>query len=115
MIRQKKDHAVYLQDIVTAITKIHEYTREGKAAFFADGKTQDAVIRQLSIIGEACAKLPPSFKAKYPKISWRKITGMRNIIIHDYSETDMPTVWIVVERDLPFLEKEVKIMLKERK
>ena len=110
---KRRNPRVYLEDILSAIAKIGEYTKEGKDAFFADEKTQDAVIRQISIIGEAAAKLPATVKTKHPEIPWRKTIGMRNIVIHDYSETDMPTVWIVVERDLPVLKKEVKAMLVE--
>ena len=113
MNSKKRNPRVYLEDILSAIAKIGEYTTEGKDAFFADGKTQDAVIRQISIIGEAAAKLPASLKEKHPKIPWRKTIGMRNIIIHDYSETDIPTVWIVVERDLSALKQTVETILKE--
>ena len=113
MRKTKKNYRVYLQDILFAIDRIKKYTAEGKEVFFADEKTQDAVIRQISIIGEAAAKLPASLKTMYPKIPWRKTIGMRNIVIHDYSDTDIPTVWIVAERDLPVLKETVEAMLED--
>lgn len=113
MKAKKKNPRVYLQDIVSAIERIGEHTAEGKQFFLSDGKTQDAVIRQLSIIGEASAKLPAAFQAAYSSIPWKKIIGMRNIIIHDYSETDIPTIWVIVERDLPALRRTIKTMLEE--
>ncbi len=113
MNSKKRNHRVYLQDILSAIAKIAEYTTEGKDFFLVDDKTQDAVIRQISVIGEAVAKLPANLKANHPEIPWRKTIGMRNVVIHDYSETDIPTVWVVAERDLPILKQTVEIMLKE--
>ena len=113
MKNTKKNPRVYLEDILSAIAKIKDYTKEGKEMFFEDEKTQDAVIRQISIIGEAAAKLPSNLKVQYPEIPWKKTIAMRNIIIHDYSQTDMPTIWIVVERDLQVLQKTVEKMMKE--
>ncbi len=113
MNSKKRNPRVYLQDILSAIAKIEKYTKEGKQMFFDDEKTQDAVIRQISIIGEASAKLPSGLRAKHPQIPWKKTIGMRNIVIHDYSETDVPTVWVVTERDLPILKKTVQQMFEE--
>ena len=115
MKAKKRNPRVYVDDILSAIAKIEEYTKKGKRTFFADDMMQDAVIRQISIIGEVAAKLPVSLKRKHQKIPWRKVIGMRNIVIHDYSETDRPTVWMVVERDLPILKKEVESMRGELK
>jgi len=112
MISKKRNPRVYLQDMLSAIAKVEVYIKEGERPFFADGKTQDAVIRQISIVGEAAAKLPSSLRTKHPEIPWRKIIGMRNIIVHDYSETDLPTVWTVAVRDLPALKGAIAAMIK---
>jgi uncharacterized protein with HEPN domain len=112
MKRGTKNPGIYLEDILSAIQKIERYVKKGQAAFLADGMMQDAVIRQISIIGEAAAKLPLSTRKKYADVPWKKVIGMRNVVIHDYSETDIPTVWKVVERDLPKLKETVKIMAK---
>ncbi|OGJ55762.1 hypothetical protein A3D88_02195 [Candidatus Peribacteria bacterium RIFCSPHIGHO2_02_FULL_52_16] len=108
----KKDYGVYLHDIVSAIGKIRAYTKESRDLFFKDEKTQDAVIRQFSIVGEAAAKLPSSMKGQYAEIPWKQIIGMRNIIVHDYSEIDLTTIWDTIEKGLPVLEKTVVAMLK---
>ena len=108
-----RDPRVYLQDILSAIALIEEYTYEDKQFFCVDTKTQDAVLRQISIIGEAAAKLSSSLKVKHPEIPWKNIVGMRNIVVHDYSKTNIPAVWIVVERDLPVLRHAIQEMLKE--
>jgi uncharacterized protein with HEPN domain len=114
MNRKKRDPQVYLQDILSAIARIEQYTVKGKKDFLTNTLVQDAVIRQISIIGEAAVKLPSTMKAKHPEITWKQIKGMRNIIIHDYSETDLPTVWGTVTHDLPPLKRAVKTMLKEQ-
>lgn len=108
----KRDHRMYLQDILSAIAKIGQYTHGGKDAFFAQDLVQDGVIRQFSIIGEAAGKLPARTKAVRPDIPWQKIVAMRNIIVHDYSETDLPTIWDAVERDLPQLRTAIEAMLR---
>jgi len=113
MKKAKKDQRVYLQDILSAIEHISAYTVDGRDAFITDEKTQDAVIRQFSIIGEASAKLTPAFKATHEEIPWKDIVGMRNIIIHDYSETDLPTIWDTVVHGLPSLKTTVEDILKE--
>ena len=103
---------MYLEDILSAIARIGEYTAKGKENFFAHGLVQDGVIRQLSIIGEAATKLPMSLKTKHPEIPWKEVTAMRNIIVHDYSEINLERIWETIERDLPVLKKAIEMMLK---
>ena len=74
---------------------------------------QDGIIRQVSIVGEAATKLPAAWKKKYADVPWKLITGMRNILIHDYADINLERVWLVTERDLPKLKKTVEAMLKE--
>ena len=66
---------------------------------------QDAVIRNLEIIGEAAKKIDKEFKNKYPNIEWKKITGMRDVLIHDYMGVDVVIVWMVIKNRLPQLKK----------
>jgi uncharacterized protein with HEPN domain len=113
MNKPPRNPRVYLEDILHAVAQIEQYTAKGKDAFFAQTLIQDGVIRQLSIIGEAAGKLPIGMKAKHPAVPWKKIVGMRNVIIHDYAETDISTVWIVVERDLTVLRRTAEAMLRE--
>ena len=73
---------MYLEDILGAVARIESYTEEGRRQFFSDMKTQDAVIRQFMIVGEASARLPSSWKTKYSQIPWKKAIGIRNFLIH---------------------------------
>ena len=104
---------VYLQDILFAIERIGMYTVKGREDFLSNGLVQDGVIRQFSVIGEAASRLPTALRAKNAKIPWKQIIGMRNIIVHDYSDIDLPTIWGSVEQGLPPLRKTVEAMLKD--
>jgi uncharacterized protein with HEPN domain len=107
-----KDDRIYLLHIRDAIRQIVEYTAIEKEAFFADRKTQDAVVRNLEIIGEAAKRVSPGLKAAHPDIAWKPIAGMRDKLIHDYFGVNVQLVWDAVERDLPALYEKVKDLLK---
>jgi uncharacterized protein with HEPN domain len=111
MTRAKRDLRVYLGDMLAAIARIEEYTAKGEKSFLASYLIQDAVIRQLSVIGEAAAKLPPAVRSRHPTIPWKSIVGMRNILIHDYSNIQIPRIWETVERELPVLRQAVEGLL----
>ena len=108
-----KDAAVFLQHIRDAIARIEAYTVDGRRAFLADTMVQDAVIRNLEVIGEAVRNLPLDLRRQYPKIPWRSITALRNVLIHEYFGVDLEIVWRVVERRLPSLKHHVGLMLKK--
>ena len=104
----KKDPQVYLAHIRDSIQIIREYTKEGKDAFFQDRKTQDAVIRNLEIIGEAVKVLPSEMTARHELVPWKSIAGMRDQLIHHYFGVDLKLVWGVVESRLDELDKVIQ-------
>jgi len=106
-----KDDRIYLLHVRDAIQHILEYTAAGKEHFFADRKTQDAVVRNLEIIGEAIKRVSSSLKDAHPDVSWKPIAGMRDKLIHDYFGVNLRLVWDVVERDLPALRLRVTQLL----
>ncbi len=108
-----KDDRIYLLHIRDAIQSVLEYTATGKESFLADRKTQDAVVRNLEIIGEATKRLSPSLKEAHTNISWKPIAGMRDKLIHDYFGVNLQLVWDVVERDLPVLRLKVSQLLQD--
>ena len=85
-----------------------------KKRFVADKKTNNAVIRQLMVIGEAVKNLPMDFRKKYPEVPWRKIAGARDQLVHEYFGVDLSLAWVMAEDNVPDLkEKIIAIMEKE--
>lgn len=106
-----KTDLAYLSHIMDSITKIETYAAVGKEEFMAVTHWQDAIIRNLEIIGEATKRISRPLKDKHPEIPWRHIAGLRDVLIHDYMGVDLNSVWNVVENDLPSLKKQVGIIM----
>ena len=75
-----KDDLLYLRHILEAIDRIRAYTTAGHDLFRSDLKTQDAVVRNLQIIGEASKKVSPEMRAAQPSVPWKEMMGMREKI-----------------------------------
>lgn len=75
---------------------------------------QDAVIRNLEVIGEAVKQLPADLRQRYPHIPWRSITALRNVLIHEYFGVDLEIVLRVVQKRLPTLKHHVGVMLRRK-
>lgn len=110
-----KDDSVYLHHILEAIERIQQYVLEGREGFLAETICQDAVIRNLAVIGEAVKKLSKASRAAQPAIPWRQIAGMRDVLIHDYFGIDLEQVWAAVQRDLPQLEEAIRTLLSDER
>lgn len=110
-----KDESVYLKHILDAIEKIESYTTGGRKTFFQDTMVQDAVIRNLEVIGEAVRNLSPKFRRRHPEVPWRSITALRNVLIHEYFGVELEIVWRVVKRRLPSLKRYVEMLLAKGK
>ncbi len=100
-----------LEHILEAIERIEKYASRGEQVFLKDELVQSWIVSHLQIIGEASRALSPAFRKKCPEIPWKKIVGMRNIIVHDYFQIDAKIVWSVVESELPTLNEGVKKIL----
>lgn len=96
-----------LQDILDAIARIEQYAERGRQAFESDPLVQTWIVHHIGIIGEACRSLPKEFQDRFPKVPWRQIVGMRNIVVHHYFDIDVEAVWAVVQKDLPDLKRKI--------
>jgi uncharacterized protein with HEPN domain len=108
-----KDDRLYLVHVGNCIASILEYTADGKDAFCADKKTQDAVLHNLHTLSESIQRVSSNLKRRYPTVEWREIGAFRNVIVHDYLGIDLDEIWDIVERDLPILKSQVSTILEE--
>ena len=95
----KKTSIEYLQDILSSIEMIVKYM-DGVTweMFVEDLEKQDAVVRRFEIIGEASSRLEKGFRVQYEMIPWKKIVGLRNILIHEYDQVELDHIWQVLEK-----------------
>jgi uncharacterized protein with HEPN domain len=102
---------LYLQHVLDAIGKIERYVQVGYDEFMAESHWQDAVIRQLEILGEAVKRISPESLGLRPDVPWRRIAGMRDVLIHDYMGVDLAAVWQVTQREIGPLREAVEELL----
>ncbi len=108
-----RDNRERLRDILESIELIEKYSAKGRAAFEQDELIQVWFLQHLQIIGEASRSLSAKIRELHPEVSWSKIIGMRNILVHNYFEIDLPVVWNAVEHELPQLKNQVTAILQE--
>jgi uncharacterized protein with HEPN domain len=94
---------IYLRHIHDALLAVSEYTKDGHVSFLQSKMIQDAVLRNLEIVGEAVKGLDADTRNRAPNIPWRRIAGMRDVLIHSYFGVDLEIVWRVVEVEVPLL------------
>ena len=104
----------YLSDIREAIQRIAVYTAGlNYEQFMQDNKTQDAVVRNLEIIGEATKNLSNHLRTTHPQISWKDLAGMRDKMIHHYFGINYEIVWTITAEELPGLLSQIQDILEE--
>ncbi len=107
-----REYKAYLRDILEAIDKIERYTENMNFEDFSDNELiQDGVIRNLEIIGEAVKNLPDDIKKDYSEVEWRKIAGLRDILIHAYFGVDLEVIWDIVKNKVSELKGMVREIL----
>ncbi len=107
----KKDPRVYLAQMLECIEKIEQFTAAGKEKYLENAMVHDAVLRNLTVIGEAAKRVDDQYRVENPEIPWRPIAGLRDILIHQYEGVDLDRVWEIVQRDLPSVKKAIATIL----
>lgn len=108
----ERDETVYLRHILDSIERIESHLAGvSRPVFLEDTLRQDAVIRQLAVIGEAVKRLSQDLRDQDTTVPWRDIAGMRDRLIHDYMSVDAEEVWRTADVDIPELKASVLSIL----
>lgn len=106
-----KSFETYLKDILEAIEAIESYTVHDFDSFLKDDKTQDAVMFNLVIMGEAANHIPEEIQEAHPEIPWSALIGTRNVIVHGYDQVKLQIVWDIIQKNLADLKQNLINML----
>lgn len=110
----QREPKVFLEDILNAAIKIEKYTKGLSYNNFLDSDlVSDAVIKNILVIGEATKNIPEDIRKSYPQVEWRKMAGMRDMMIHGYFSINYRIIWDVVQNKIPILKEQVKQLLKD--
>lgn len=116
MSKKKREWKLFIYDMAECIDKIIEYTNNLSFEDFSkDQKTIDAVIRNLEVIGEVVKNIPKDKREFYSHINWKNMSGMRDVLIHDYFGVNLKIVWKVVTLEIPKLKNDIQIIIKNIK
>ena len=106
----------FLHHILDECVYLKDYYKEISFSVFCNDKTlTNAVCRSLEIIGEATKNIHPDIKAKYPLVDWKRMAGIRDIIIHDYFGLDYEVIWDTIKTDIPDLKQWIEIIIEAEK
>jgi len=99
-----KDDRLYLHHILERCQRIARFISAGREKFLAAEELQDAIIRNIEVIGEAAKRVSPESRARLAPLDWKRICGMRDVLIHDYIGVDLEEVWNAASNRIPELQ-----------
>lgn len=112
----KRSYKLYVNDILESIKRIENYTIDlSYEDFIENDLVRDAVLRNLEVIGEAAKSIPDEVRDQYPDVPWRRIVGLRNIVIHEYFGVDFENIWKIVKENIPEVKPFIKQVSKKLK
>ena len=108
-----RDYNFYFEDILEASGKIECYVKDVSLDQFSQDEMRiDGFLRNLEVIGEATKNLPPELREEYADIDWRKIAGLRDVLVHAYFSVNLMIIWDIVQNKVPELHQYVSAILK---
>ena len=103
----------YLVHIGECIERVERFVSDGEEFFMDSDLIQDAVIRNLQLIGQSSLNLRAETRAAHPEINWSSIIGLRNILVHQYTGIKLDKVWKIIEKELPDFKQSIESMLRD--
>lgn len=113
MTRVDRDR-LFVTDVLEHAGRALSYATGGEGRFKSEPMVQDAVLRCLEVIGEATKRVSPELKAAAPAVPWKRMAGLRDVLIHGYDSVDLDIVWGVVADELPLVVGAIRELMKER-
>lgn len=96
--------AAWVLDMLHAAQRARDHARDlTEAQFMTSTLHQDAILRQLTIVGEAAKRISMEFRTEHPRVPWTKIAGFRDVVVHDYFRVDLQEIWRILQEELPTL------------
>ena len=108
-----KDDGLYVDHVLECILRIQRYCHGGAQDFFASDLIQDAVLRNLQVLGESTQRISDRLKAEHQEVDWRGIAGFRNVLVHDYLGINLERVWEIVSIHLTALRLQIEAIRSE--
>lgn len=102
-----------LVDILEHARRVQRYAAEGHEAYEASTMIQDAILRNLEVIGEAAKGIDEEHRRRWPDVPWRRMAGLRDILIHAYRDVDVDAVWEASQDSVPDLIPRIEAILRE--
>ena len=115
MAKGKKPIKTFLLHILESIARIERNMEKIGSVedLLAEETIQDAIVRRLEIIGEAVKNIPANFKKDYPDIDWKRIAGMRDVIVHEYFGIDLKLIYKISIKNIPDLKEKIQKILRD--
>lgn len=105
-------HRLFLEHILESILLIEKYTTAlEEQDFLDDVQLQDSVYRRLEIIGEAVKNVPADYRTQHKQVPWKRVAGLRDVLIHQYFGVDAELTWSLLQEDLPALKRQIEELL----
>ena len=103
-----RDDSLRIADMREALERIQGFASGGRAAFFSDPKTNEAIAYEMLKLGEAAGRVSAPFRKKHTEVPWRRLASLRNEIVHEYFRIDLDSLWEFVQSELDAVDRALR-------